>query len=261
MRAKSRIEIRISLSKNSSNSKMNATKNHRPNSPYHQIKQKQQIKSTQYTEFYLEDISDLIFSSLNNIDYEYKEGHDQIINEISQRLISSSKLISKCYEYNQGSRHIAKLYTSDDKNKLAMNYLPEKVMQFPRKTLLLDLDETLIHSTFISTGNKSDITLTFNTVTNNRTIYVHKRPNVDEFLMKMSKYYELIIFTASVSEYANPVLNELDKAHIIKYRLYRENCVYHNNGFIKDLSKLGRKLKDTILLDVLYFFVFLLYLE
>ena len=81
------------------------------------------------------------------------------------------------------------------------------------------------------------------------TIHVLKRPYVDEFLDKMSKLYEIVIFTASISDYANPLLNKLDPRRRICHRLFREHCTSSGNLFIKDLRKVGRDLKDTIIID------------
>lgn len=65
----------------------------------------------------------------------------------------------------------------------------------------------------------------------------------------MSENYELVVFTAGTQEYADPVLDEIDKKGLIQHRLYRHHCSKHFGLFIKDLSKVGRSQKDTILLD------------
>lgn len=36
-------------------------------------------------------------------------------------------------------------------------------------------------------------------------IYIQVRPGVSEFLKRMSKLYELVVFTASLSKYAEPL--------------------------------------------------------
>ncbi len=70
----------------------------------------------------------------------------------------------------------------------------------------------------------------------------------------MSKLYEVVIFTAGMQEYADWVLNQLDKdGTLIKHRLYRQHTINtaKNAGplIIKDLSKLGRPLERTIIVD------------
>lgn len=65
----------------------------------------------------------------------------------------------------------------------------------------------------------------------------------------MAKFYELIIFTASMDRYAFPLMEQLDKQHYCEYVLWREYCTQLDGTFVKDLSKIGRSLEDTILLD------------
>lgn len=65
----------------------------------------------------------------------------------------------------------------------------------------------------------------------------------------MYKIYEVVIYTASLSIYADPLLDEIDPSNYASYRLFREHCTFHNNAFVKDLSVLGRDLKDVIIVD------------
>ena len=76
-----------------------------------------------------------------------------------------------------------------------------------------------------------------------------KRPGVDEFLKRLHKHYELIIYTASLSKYADPLLDWLDPKNYCAYRLFREHCTYYNGIFVKDLSRIGRPLKDSMIID------------
>lgn len=68
----------------------------------------------------------------------------------------------------------------------------------------------------------------------------------------MSSYFEIIVFTASHSCYANVVLDYLDpKKQYIHHRLYRESCVPTPEGVhIKDLRIfINRDPTDLILVD------------
>lgn len=65
----------------------------------------------------------------------------------------------------------------------------------------------------------------------------------------MAEHYELVIYTASLSKYADPLLDWLDPEGLCSYRLYREHCTFYNGIFVKDLSRLARDLKDTIIID------------
>lgn len=80
-------------------------------------------------------------------------------------------------------------------------------------------------------------------------VYVLKRPGVDEFLVEMSKYYEIVVYTASLDKYADPLLDLLDPAKTIRARLFRESCVYYEGSYVKDLSLLNRDLTQTIIID------------
>ncbi|KAJ7786830.1 HAD-like domain-containing protein [Mycena olivaceomarginata] len=112
------------------------------------------------------------------------------------------------------------------------------------KCLVLDLDETLLHSSRIY-SQRYDFIL----VVKSRTFYTMFRPGASDFLRKMSEMYEIVVFTASLRSYANPLLDRLDPHHVIHHRLFRDSCLSSNGGYIKDLSRLGRPLKDVIIVD------------
>ncbi|KAF1814537.1 hypothetical protein P152DRAFT_392540 [Eremomyces bilateralis CBS 781.70] len=80
--------------------------------------------------------------------------------------------------------------------------------------------------------------------------YVHKRPYCDEFLRKVCKWYNLIVFTASVQEYADPVIDwlELERKYFIR-RLYRQHCTFRNGAYIKDLSHVEPDLSKAMIID------------
>lgn len=67
----------------------------------------------------------------------------------------------------------------------------------------------------------------------------------------MSKYYEVVIFTASMASYASHVVDALDFNDYRYYKLYREHCRYlkDSNFYVKDLSRLGRDLRDVVFID------------
>ncbi|MED6241631.1 Carboxy-terminal domain RNA polymerase II polypeptide A small phosphatase 1 [Ataeniobius toweri] len=80
-------------------------------------------------------------------------------------------------------------------------------------------------------------------------VHVLKRPHVDEFLKRMGEMFECVLFTASLSKYADPVSDLLDKDGAFQSRLFREACVYHKGNYVKDLSRLGRDLRRVIIID------------
>jgi RNA polymerase II subunit A small phosphatase-like protein len=117
-----------------------------------------------------------------------------------------------------------------------------------RKCLVLDLDETLVHSSFKSI-QQADYIVPVEIDQHWHNFYVLKRPGVDDFLREMGLIYEVVVFTASLSVYADPVLDKLDVHRAVSHRLFRESCYNHKGNYVKDLSQLGRPMADTIILD------------
>lgn len=128
----------------------------------------------------------------------------------------------------------------------------EPKIKFDKKLLVLDLDETLISSNECPPHNWDNTEIINFQLTNkfNYTIYVKFRPFVFEFLEAVSKYYDIAIFTASEKAYADSIINKLDpERKLISKRYYNTDCDQLNGIFVKDLSKLGRSLKDVIIVD------------
>lgn len=123
--------------------------------------------------------------------------------------------------------------------------IPKSVLHAERrKRLVVDLDETLIHSASRSTSHSNSsqghmVEVRFAISGVSTLYYVHKRPHCDLFLSKVSKWYDLVVFTASMKEYADPVIDWLESSFSGRFskRLYRNNCILRDGvGYIKDLS-------------------------
>ena len=129
-------------------------------------------------------------------------------------------------------------YFEENKNFLnSLGPIPYLKNKSDKKyTLVLDLDETLIHFK-VNPNNDSSGTLLF-------------RPFITEFLSNISKLYELVVFTAATQDYADPIIDAIElKGTKFEYRLYRMHTIVINNDFIKDLSRLGRDLSNIIIVD------------
>ncbi|EUD65005.1 hypothetical protein C922_04633 [Plasmodium inui San Antonio 1] len=109
-----------------------------------------------------------------------------------------------------------------------------------RKTIVLDLDETLVHSTL--GGERYNSFRIHIELGDGRCVIYH-------FFKEISKHYEVVIFTASLPKYANAVIDKLDKDNICAYRLFRESCTFWNNNYVKDLKILGRDLNNVVIID------------
>lgn len=130
-------------------------------------------------------------------------------------------------------------------------YLPKHTVHtYGKKTLVLDLDETLVYCS-LQPHPKADAILPVNLQDTETCIYLKKRPGLDVFLRTVSELFELVLFTASMAKYAIPVMSEIDPNGLIDHSLFREHCEQVGNGFVKDLSKLGRNLHDVIIIDVI----------
>lgn len=120
---------------------------------------------------------------------------------------------------------------------------------FPsRKLLVLDLDETLVHcSSPLQDGQDR---LTFQSAGASVEMGISLRPFVREFLSKACKLYEVVVFTSAVADYANAVLDFVDREGTVHHRLYRQHCVVVNGCVCKDLSMFtGVELKDILICD------------
>ncbi|KAL2063256.1 hypothetical protein VTL71DRAFT_5061 [Oculimacula yallundae] len=117
-----------------------------------------------------------------------------------------------------------------------------------KKCLVLDLDETLVHSSF-KILHQADFTIPVEIEGQYHNVYVIKRPGVDQFMKRVGELYEVVVFTASVSKYGDPLLDQLDIHHVVHHRLFRESCYNHQGNYVKDLSQVGRDLRETIIID------------
>ena len=162
----------------------------------------------------------------NNNDFLSPTETSVILTRLSN-VFSSYKELSNCFLLYYTNFKIL-----IEKNKVKPPFLPPLDTTKYKYTLVLDLDETLVH--YIEEENRA---------------YVQVRPYADYFLSEMGKYFEIVIFTAAAEDYADIVLNELDKNNSIKFKLYRKHTEQINGIFIKDLSKLGRDISKIIIID------------
>ncbi|KPA79724.1 hypothetical protein ABB37_05485 [Leptomonas pyrrhocoris] len=129
--------------------------------------------------------------------------------------------------------------------------LPEALpMMRHRKCLILDVDETLVHSSYESSARYDvhlPIQLDRDTLVN---VYVAFRPHLRHFLEVIAPLFEVVVFTASVSTYCDPLINAIDAGRILgNLRLFREHCSVVGTTYVKDLSLLGRNLDHVAIID------------
>ena len=141
------------------------------------------------------------------------------------------------------------------------------------KSLVLDLDETLIFTSFQPLIN-SDICLEIDLsieeqnnskAKNNKiyslrkvpkiskTIYLSKRPYLELFLSELYPFYEICVFSASSEKYASPIIDIIDTKKVITKKFFREDCLHLNNSetfsYIKDLEIIDKNYNDIVIID------------
>jgi len=165
------------------------------------------------------------------------------------------------------------IYPSKDQHQIPMSQdlhqatatLPEQASSdFGKLTVVLDIDETLIHAEFLNAAQSAALLNTpgslealnaalqqqccFAFAYKRRVAIVRKRPFLTEFLAHASSMFELVAFTAAEEDYASLVIRELDPCGIFfKHKLFRQHCSM--NGHVKDLRVVNRRLERTVLVD------------
>ncbi|OHT08360.1 NLI interacting factor-like phosphatase family protein [Tritrichomonas foetus] len=160
----------------------------------------------------------------------------------------SNRCCSRHAQIQNGSIHESKKPLSVGENK-SVELLPSQSKEDKGKIcLVLDLDETLIHSSFLAIPH-ADFRFILGIEQNPVGVFVCVRPGAERFLRELGTLYEIVIFTASCQIYADKVINTIDKSKVVKHRLYRESCTDFGGSYVKDLSRLNRNLEKIIIID------------
>ena len=181
------------------------------------------------------------YSSVNIKNSEikiYGDSLNQMLSSIDLKTLNQFAIIFlDSILYSVLEENHAKIKTNNDSNVINTikdypPFLPNINPKY-KYTLVLDMDETLIH--FFFTKNLGMFFV---------------RPYCFDFLYQLNELYEIITFTAGTKEYADYILNLLDPdKEIIKYRLYRQHVTIMGCSVYKDLTKLGRDLSKVIIID------------
>jgi Dullard-like phosphatase family protein len=113
-----------------------------------------------------------------------------------------------------------------------------------KKALVLDLDETLVHSAPFPPHSKIDYFKS-----GDPEFYVFKRPGLDAFLRIAYGVFETFIFTYGDRGYAEPILDRICPFIDHEHRLYRDLCSLEGGGVHKDLDIFQRPEAELILVD------------
>jgi len=133
----------------------------------------------------------------------------------------------------------------------------QRLTMVRRKILVLDLDETLIHShhdgiirPMVKPGTPPDFILRVNIERHPVRFFVHCRPHVDYFLSVVGQWFDLVVFTASMEIYGTSVADKLDRGRgLLSRRYFRQHCTVDYGGYTKDLSAIHADLSSIFILD------------
>ncbi|KAL7242144.1 hypothetical protein ACSBR1_014668 [Camellia fascicularis] len=172
-------------------------------------------------------------------DHDGRTCEDTIIDSDSDQL--------ECFDPHMFIRNLP------DLPDVAPNFHPTTLLNETQKmkstTLVLDLDETLVHSTL---EHCEDADFSFPVFFNMKehTVYVKQRPYLQMFLGRVAEMFEIVVFTASQSIYAEQLLDILDPDRkLISRRAYRESCIFSDGSYTKDLTVLGVDLAKIAIID------------
>ena len=183
---------------------------------------------------------------------------------------------------NQFSKSMVENNSISSLNIIYSNNNSNKKTSHTEKILVIDLDETLIHTSFKKLLNYDFKILLDSTIYTQKNLedkiikelsvqkiveaYICIRPGVNEFLSQLSNYYDLYVYSASSKQYLNNVIKNLDKKNIIKKCYCRDDCIIYventeedfdidiakkNNkyNYVKDLKKINKDLRNIVFID------------
>lgn len=134
-----------------------------------------------------------------------------------------------------------------------------------RKTLVLDLDETLVHTSTSfdacgaggqarnnTTAPELRLDISPSATHQRRAFYVRLRPYVHDFLRECTEMFDVVVFTASEQSYAEPIIKYLCNESGTPYPsrcFFRQSCETAMGLHVKDLSKVRQDLSKVVLID------------
>eukprot|EP00347_Sterkiella_histriomuscorum_P021086 403335311 len=237
------------------NRKSNTVNNHQPQLNQTQTQQNNKSESPQFKSQFQQNQQD---NNTNNIP-----------NDESNNSSSTNTNQEDIIEFLQSDTHKMHLIQTLQSLQYVKNFLKQpkyeeisnKRVNLPRfrrtninKTIIFDLDETLVHCVEDIVNSKADRLIKVQFPNGEvATAGINIRPYALECLRRASQLFQIVVFTASHKSYADVVLDILDPKHeIFDMRLYRESCVRTQDGvYVKDLRIFEhcRSLSDLVLVD------------
>ena len=186
-------------------------------------------------------ITNCLIKKLKNILYNNKYQNKNIIinfiKNLNQKTYEEINDFFIDYIYiidNPECSILPQAYKPIHPNSQYQNYPFIKTPNKKRYTLILDLNETLINLKYA----------------NHSKGLIRVRPYLYQFLDEIKIYYELILFTGSSENYTNSIVEGLErKKKYFDFIFHRKYLVKCGDCYLKDLSKIGRPLNSTIIID------------
>ena len=183
----------------------------------------------------------IILTNIKSKNNEYIQSLFKALNTISFKDIFHIFFTYIIYFKNtQGSILLQNIFLSNlvqgnsFNNNMILPYIKTKNLK--KYSLVLDMEETLLHFNKNSKNNKEG--------------FIDIRPGTLKFLDDISQYYELIVFNEGEKKFTDFLIDTLEENKIyFEHRFYREHIIIDNNDIVKDLVRIGRSLDKILIVD------------
>ena len=183
----------------------------------------------------------IILTNIKSKNNEYIQSLFKALNTISFKDIFHIFFTYIIYFKNtQGSILLQNIFLSNlvqgnsFNNNMILPYIKTKNLK--KYSLVLDLEETLLHFNKNSKNNKEG--------------FIDIRPGTLKFLDDISQFYELIVFNEGEKKFTDFLIDTLEENKIyFEHRFYREHIIIDNNDIVKDLVRIGRSLDKILIVD------------
>ena len=167
---------------------------------------------------------------------EYLTSIFKKINEKTYEEINSYFIDNILKVDNVNGSVLASVFLKENKNFQTEPAPYIKTKNRKKYSLILDLDETLVHFKVNNEDDSEGV--------------LRIRPGVIQFLEQVGKYYELIVFTAATQDYGDLLIDAIEENNLyFEHRFYRQHTVIIGNDFVKDLNRIGRPIDKIIIVD------------
>ena len=183
----------------------------------------------------------ILYQKINNILSLYITDYSHLILSLFKKIYQKnySEINDFYLEYiyklqNIESSILAPILLNSNPNFISFRPPYIHTQRIKSYTLILDLNETIVN--FQRTNFSQGI--------------LRLRPFLLEFLEEISNYYEIILFTISTEFFAKPIIKAIEEnKKFFDFVFYREYAIIVGNDFVKDLTRIGRPLDSTIIVD------------